>query len=77
MCTHRDPFTLLLSHGNAEGRLSVHVSWLIFIADIGEMVLWVKKLSAILRVNIMIYDYSGYGLNEPWGQDHCSEEVYS
>jgi hypothetical protein len=45
------------------------------LADIGEMVLWVKKLSAILRVNIMIYDYSGYGLNEPWGQDHCSEEV--
>ncbi|XP_010548512.1 PREDICTED: protein ABHD17C-like [Tarenaya hassleriana] len=40
-------FTLLYSHGNA--------------ADLGQMVELFLELRAHLRVNIMSYDYSGYG----------------
>jgi len=40
-------FTLLYSHGNA--------------ADLGQMVDLFIELRAHLRVNIMSYDYSGYG----------------
>ncbi|PNX97665.1 abhydrolase domain-containing protein fam108c1-like protein, partial [Trifolium pratense] len=40
-------FTILYSHGNA--------------ADLGQMVDLFIELRAHLRVNIMSYDYSGYG----------------
>ncbi|CAH8263346.1 unnamed protein product [Arabidopsis lyrata] len=42
-------FTLLYSHGNA--------------ADLGQMVDLFIELRAHLRVNIMSYDYSGYGVS--------------
>ena len=45
----RHSVTILYSHGNAE--------------DIGQMVDYLKYISMTARVNILAYDYPGYGLN--------------
>lgn len=39
--------TVLFSHGNAE--------------DLGMIYDWFKSFSAVLRVNVLCYDYTGYG----------------
>ena len=39
--------TILFSHGNAE--------------DLGMIYDWFKSFSAVLQVNVMAYDYTGYG----------------
>ena len=41
--------TVLFSHGNAE--------------DLGMIYDWFSDLSRVLQVNIMAYDYTGYGLS--------------
>jgi fermentation-respiration switch protein FrsA (DUF1100 family) len=41
------PITVLFSHGNAE--------------DLGMIYDWFKSFSAVLKVNVMAYDYTGYG----------------
>jgi len=41
-------YTILFSHGNAE--------------DIGQSTYWMRKLSKKLQVDIVTYDYIGYGL---------------
>jgi len=41
------PLTILFSHGNAE--------------DLGMVYDWFKSFSAVLNVNVMCYDYTGYG----------------
>lgn len=41
------PLTILFSHGNAE--------------DLGMVYDWFRSLSAVLQVNVMCYDYTGYG----------------
>eukprot|EP00554_Chaetoceros_debilis_P003144 CAMPEP_0194089890 /NCGR_PEP_ID=MMETSP0149-20130528/36637_1 /TAXON_ID=122233 /ORGANISM="Chaetoceros debilis, Strain MM31A-1" /LENGTH=690 /DNA_ID=CAMNT_0038773977 /DNA_START=340 /DNA_END=2412 /DNA_ORIENTATION=+ len=43
--------TLLYSHGNAE--------------DLGMMYRRMKELARVLCVNVLAYDYSGYGLSQP------------
>jgi len=52
--------TILFSHGNAE--------------DLGMIYDWFNDLARVLRVNIMAYDYSGYGKSS--GQP-CEEFVYA
>jgi len=47
---NQEPLTILFSHGNAE--------------DIGMVYNWFKELARILRVNVLAYDYSGYGHNK-------------
>jgi len=49
-CGIKDSFTIIFSHGNAE--------------DIGQMSQWLQILSQSLRVNVVGYDYRGYGLHE-------------
>lgn len=39
--------TILFSHGNAQ--------------DLGMIYDWFKSFSAVLQVNVMAYDYTGYG----------------
>ncbi|KAG2319459.1 hypothetical protein Bca4012_054300 [Brassica carinata] len=60
-------FTLLYSHGNA--------------ADLGQMVELFIELRAHLRVNIMSYDYSGYGAStgkpSEFNTYHDIEAVYN
>jgi pimeloyl-ACP methyl ester carboxylesterase len=53
--------TILFSHGNAE--------------DLGMIYDWFNDLARVLRVNIMAYDYSGYGKST--GNVPCEEYVYS
>lgn len=52
--------TILFSHGNAE--------------DLGMIYDWFNDLARVLRVNIMAYDYTGYGKSN--GQP-CEEFVYA
>eukprot|EP01119_Soliformovum_irregulare_P014383 TRINITY_DN3933_c1_g1_i2.p1 TRINITY_DN3933_c1_g1~~TRINITY_DN3933_c1_g1_i2.p1 ORF type:complete len:503 (+),score=134.41 TRINITY_DN3933_c1_g1_i2:58-1566(+) len=56
-------FTLLYSHGNIE--------------DMGEIVSWMETLRDVLHVNVVTYDYSGYGLNREQkpSEKHCYEEI--
>ncbi|XP_071724858.1 uncharacterized protein [Rutidosis leptorrhynchoides] len=62
----RARFTLLYSHGNA--------------ADLGQMLELFNELRAHLRVNIMSYDYSGYGAStgkpSEFNTYHDIEAVY-
>jgi len=43
-------FTLIYSHGNAE--------------DIGQSIFWMKKLRNQLQVDVVTYDYIGYGVSK-------------
>eukprot|EP01089_Gocevia_fonbrunei_P022657 TRINITY_DN9239_c0_g1_i1.p1 TRINITY_DN9239_c0_g1~~TRINITY_DN9239_c0_g1_i1.p1 ORF type:complete len:330 (-),score=47.31 TRINITY_DN9239_c0_g1_i1:28-1017(-) len=52
-----DTFSIIFSHGNAE--------------DIGQMASWMEYLSQCLNVNVMCYDYKGYGLY----RGECSESA--
>lgn len=52
--------TLLYSHANAE--------------DLGNIYPWCKFLSKALGVNLLAYDYSGYGLSSG---DTCEENCYA
>jgi len=64
-------FTILYSHGNAE--------------DLGMLYEYLKELSRLLKVNIMAYDYTGYGLAnvanevERWAftpsEEHCYADI--
>lgn len=48
--------TILFSHGNAE--------------DLGMIYDWFNDLSRVLRVNIMAYDYTGYGKSQGVPNEH-------
>jgi hypothetical protein len=48
--------TILYSHANAE--------------DLGSIYPWCKYLSKMLRVNLMAYDYTGYGMAYEQGELH-------
>ena len=64
-------FTILYSHGNAE--------------DLGMLYDYLTELSRLLKVNIMAYDYTGYGLAnianevERWAfapsEEHCYADI--
>lgn len=54
--------TILFSHGNAE--------------DLGMMFPWMKELAVKLSVNIMAYDYTGYGMSLPMGEKPSENMVY-
>ena len=45
-----DAITLLFSHGNAE--------------DLGMIYDWFREVARVLNVNVMSYDYTGYGLSD-------------
>lgn len=54
--------TLLFSHGNAE--------------DLGMIYDWFNDLARVLRVNIMAYDYTGYGKSTGTpAEDHCYADI--
>jgi pimeloyl-ACP methyl ester carboxylesterase len=54
--------TLLFSHGNAE--------------DLGMIHDWFNDLARVLRVNIMAYDYTGYGKSTGTpNEDHCYADI--
>ena len=54
--------TLLFSHGNAE--------------DLGMIYDWFNDLARVLRVNIMAYDYTGYGkANGTPTEDNCYADI--
>eukprot|EP00727_Mastigamoeba_balamuthi_P013281 m51a1_g8576 hypothetical protein (330) ;mRNA; r:209064-210115 len=56
------PLTVVFTHGNAE--------------DMGQMQGWMGVLAERLRVNVLSYDYTGYGLNagEPTEQQ-CYDDI--
>jgi pimeloyl-ACP methyl ester carboxylesterase len=54
--------TILFSHGNAE--------------DLGMMFDRMKELAKNLSVNIMAYDYTGYGLSLPMGEKPSENMLY-
>lgn len=49
--------TILFSHGNAE--------------DLGMIYDWFNDLARVLRVNIMAYDYTGYGKSQGTPNEHA------
>lgn len=54
--------TILFSHGNAE--------------DLGMIYEWFNDLARVLRVNIMAYDYTGYGKsNGKPCEDYCYADI--
>lgn len=54
--------TILFSHGNAE--------------DLGMIYDWFNDLARVLRVNIMAYDYTGYGKsNGVPNEDSCYADI--
>ena len=54
--------TILFSHGNAE--------------DLGMIYDWFNDLARVLRVNIMAYDYTGYGKsNGTASEDNCYNDI--
>ena len=54
--------TLLFSHGNAE--------------DLGMIYDWFNDLARVLRVNIMAYDYTGYGKSTGTpSEDNCYADI--
>ena len=55
-----DAVTLLFSHGNAE--------------DLGMIYDWFREVARILNVNVMSYDYTGYGLSDG---EPAEERVYA
>ncbi len=54
--------TILYSHGNAE--------------DLGMMYRRMKELARVLCVNVLAYDYSGYGLSQPKGMKPTEQLCY-
>ena len=54
-----DAITLLFSHGNAE--------------DLGMIYDWFREVARVLNVNVMSYDYTGYGLSDG---EPAEERVY-
>jgi fermentation-respiration switch protein FrsA (DUF1100 family) len=52
--------TILFSHGNAE--------------DIGLIYSWFCEVSTVLSVNVMSYDYTGYGINQA---EPSEEDVFA
>jgi len=55
-------FTLLYSHANAE--------------DLGNVYPWCKFLAKRLQVNLVAYDYTGYGLSEGTpSQENCFADI--
>lgn len=59
----RATWTILFSHGNAE--------------DLGFVHEWAHELSYHLQVNVLVYDYSGYGYSscrDP-GEDACYHDI--
>lgn len=60
----RDTFTFLYTHGNAE--------------DLGKIHYWMKYFRARMNVNILTYDYTGYGYNGKLGkttEDDCYKDI--
>ncbi len=57
-----DAVTLLFSHGNAE--------------DLGMIYDWFREVAKILHVNVMSYDYTGYGLASA-EEEPSEERVYA
>eukprot|EP00559_Dactyliosolen_fragilissimus_P009065 CAMPEP_0184868776 /NCGR_PEP_ID=MMETSP0580-20130426/31745_1 /TAXON_ID=1118495 /ORGANISM="Dactyliosolen fragilissimus" /LENGTH=281 /DNA_ID=CAMNT_0027369881 /DNA_START=149 /DNA_END=991 /DNA_ORIENTATION=- len=55
--------TILFSHGNAE--------------DLGMIYDWFNDLARVLRVNIMAYDYTGYGKSMPANISPCEDFCYA
>jgi len=55
--------TFLYSHANAE--------------DIGTVYPWVKFLAKALHVNVLAYDYTGYGLSQPStpSEENCYADI--
>ena len=54
--------TLLFSHGNAE--------------DLGMVYDWFREVSRELDVNVLAYDYTGYGLNTgPCSEEDCFADI--
>lgn len=54
--------TILFSHGNAE--------------DLGMIYDWFSDLARVLRVNIMAYDYTGYGKSQGTpNEDSCYSDI--
>ena len=51
-------FYMLVSHGNSE--------------DLNSISEWGKTLCNYLNVNVVMYEYTGYGANQ--SNNHCSEE---
>ncbi len=37
--------------------------------------MWMQHVSTQLNLNVLAYDYVGYGINEPHGVENCSESV--
>lgn len=59
----QEGITLLYSHANAE--------------DLGSIYPWCKFLSKMLRVNLLAYDYTGYGMAFDEGKGQSSFEQHS
>lgn len=60
----QDGITLLYSHANAE--------------DLGSIYPWCKFLSKMLQVNLLAYDYTGYGMatvHGPPSEEHCYADI--
>ena len=55
-----DAITILFSHGNAE--------------DLGMIYDWFREVARVLNVNVMSYDYTGYGLSDG---EPAEERVYA
>ena len=54
--------TILFSHSNAE--------------DLGMIYDWFRDFARQLRVNVMAYDYTGYGLNDGTpSEEHCFADI--
>jgi len=57
-------FTIIFTHGNAE--------------DLGMISPWMEILSSSMGVNILVYDYTGYGLNfGECSEDNCFIDIRS
>jgi len=62
-----DGYCILFSHGNAE--------------DLGNIYPWFKEVAVKMGVNVMCYDYTGYGLsgspkNDPGPkEEHCFRDI--
>jgi fermentation-respiration switch protein FrsA (DUF1100 family) len=56
-------FTILYSSGNVE--------------DLGQKIKWVKDLSNSLNVNVLCYEYTGFGINRSSkpSEKHCYEDI--
>jgi len=57
------PLTVLFSHGNAE--------------DLGLIYDWFREYSRALNVNVLAYDYTGYGLSMVEGERPSEADVFA